>query len=115
MPYANEPHALSLDFNETQLDQILAKAISELRLFIKSQLTTDPATPRAIDFNGEISFAVRARLGELQTVQKESFGPLIAQAILSGSNDTSDDNRDRKPVQYVVPSETRDRTDRTRV
>jgi hypothetical protein len=88
MPYANKPHALSLDFNETQLDQILAKATSEVRFFIKSQLTTDPATPRAIDFNGEVSFAVRARLGQLQNVQQESFVPLIAQEILSDSNDT---------------------------
>lgn len=38
---------------------------------IKSQLATDPATPRAIDINGEVSFAVRARLGQLQNVQRE--------------------------------------------
>jgi hypothetical protein len=75
MPYANKPHALSLDFNETQ---ILAKATSEIRFFIKSQLATDPATPCAIDFNGEVSFAVRARLGQLQNVQQESFVPLVA-------------------------------------
>src|SRR5262249_31385870 len=97
MPYANKLHALSLDFNETQLDQILAKAISEVRFFIKSQLSRDPATPRAIDFNGEVSFAVRARLGQLQNVQQENFVPLIAQEILSDGNDTRDTQTANKP------------------
>lgn len=82
MAYAGELHALSLDFNETQLNQILSKATPQLRSFLKTQLTADPSTPRTIDFDGEVSFGVRARLGHLQKVQKESFVPLVAQEIL---------------------------------
>ena len=98
MPYANKTHALSLDFNQTQLDQILAKATSHTRFFIKSQVTKDPETPRAIDLNGEISFAVRARLGQLQHVQKESFVPLIAQEILSDSSERRDSETVTSPA-----------------
>lgn len=82
MPYAGEPHALSLDFNEAQLEQILSKATRQLRDFIKSQLATDPDTPRTIDFDGEVSFGVRARLGNIQKVQNESFVPLVTQEIM---------------------------------
>ncbi len=83
--YANERHALSLDFNEGQLNQILAKATPELSAFIRSQLEADPTTPRAIRFEEEIPFDVRARLGQLQKAQHEEFVPLVAQEIVSGS------------------------------
>lgn len=82
MPLAGELHALSLDLNQGQLDQILAKASPQLVLFLRNELLPDPITPRAIDFKGEIVFGVRARLGELQKVQNESFVPLVAQEIL---------------------------------
>jgi hypothetical protein len=82
MPYAGEIHAVSLDFNQAQLDKILLRASQQIRSYIRSQIAADPATPRTIDFEGEISFDVRARLGEPQKVQKEVFVPLIAQEIL---------------------------------
>jgi hypothetical protein len=82
MPYAGETHALSLDFDQAQLNKILLKASQKLRTYIKSQIAADPTTPRTIDFEGEISFGVRARLGEQQKVPKEIFVPLIAQEIL---------------------------------
>jgi hypothetical protein len=80
--YAGEVHALSLDFGQAQLDKILLRTSSELRMFIKTQIARDPATPRTIDFEGEIYFGVRTRLGEPQKVEKEVFVPLIAQEIL---------------------------------
>jgi hypothetical protein len=82
MPYAGEMHALSLDFDETHLARILSKAPEQLRAYITTQLAADPATPRTIDFDGEITFGVRARLGKLQRVQRESFVPLVAQEIM---------------------------------
>lgn len=82
MPYAGEPHALSLDFDQNQLDQMLAKAPPPLRAFLKDQLAADPATPRTIDFDGSVTFGVRARLGQMQKVQRESFVPLVAEEIL---------------------------------
>lgn len=81
LPYDGQVYALSLDFSESHLDEILAKASPELRLHIRAQLLADPATPRTIDFEGEVSFGVRARLGALQKVQRESFVPLVAQEI----------------------------------
>ena len=82
IPHAGELHALSLDFNQKQLEQILSKAPPSLAAFLRAELARDPASPRTIDFEGEISFGVRARPGQLQKVQRESFVPLVAQEIL---------------------------------
>ena len=82
LPLAGELHALSLDFSQNQLEQILAKAPNQIASFIHQELARDPFTPRTIDFEGEIVFGVRARLGELQKVQHESFVPLVAQEIM---------------------------------
>ena len=82
MPYAGEMHALSLDFDETHLARILSKAPEQLRAYIRAQLAADPETPHTIDFKGEVSFGVRARLGEIQTAQHESFVPLVAKEIM---------------------------------
>jgi len=82
IPFAGELHALSLDFNQKQLDQILSKASPQIASFIRKELTRDPSTPRTLDFEGEVVFGVRARIGELQKVQRESFVPLVAQEII---------------------------------
>lgn len=82
MPFAGELHALSLDFNHKQLDQILSKASPQIASFIRKELTHDPSTSRTLNFEGEVVFGVRARLGELQKVQRERFVPLVAQEII---------------------------------
>lgn len=82
LPIAGEMHALSLDFNQKQLEQILSKAPAPVAAFISNELSGDPSTPRTIDFEGEAVFGVRTRLGQLQQVQRESFVPLVAQEIL---------------------------------
>ena len=82
MPLAGEFHALSLDFNQEQLDKILSKASSQIASFLRKELASDPSTPRRLDFEGVVVFTVRARLGQLQKVQRESFVPLVAQEIL---------------------------------
>jgi hypothetical protein len=64
------------------LDQILAKAPAQLATFIRAELGRDPASPRTIDFEGEVPFGVRARLGQIQKLQKERFVPLVAQEII---------------------------------
>jgi hypothetical protein len=80
-PSAGE-YALSLDFNQQQLEQILAAAPPEIAHLLRTKLLQDPTTCRTIDFPGEITFAVRARLGSVQTTSRESFVPFIAQEIL---------------------------------
>jgi hypothetical protein len=82
MPYEGEPHALSLDFNQKQLEQILSKAAPQIRDQIFAEIAGDPASQRTICFEGDVSFAVRARLGQLQKVQGESLVPLVATEIL---------------------------------
>ncbi len=86
IPLVGELHALSLDFNQEQLEQILSKAPPQIAVYLRQEISRDPVTPRRIDFEGEVVFGVRARLGELQAAQRESFVPLVAQEILSGSN-----------------------------
>jgi hypothetical protein len=75
-------YALSLDFNQAQLEQILAKADPLIAAFVRTEISQDPASPRSIDFEGHIVFGVRARLGQLQTAAKEQFVPLVTQEIL---------------------------------
>ena len=81
VPSDGEVCALSLDFDHRQLEQILSKASPELAAFLRKEISRDPS-PRTIDFDGEVAFGVRARLGQLQVVQRESFVPLVAQEIL---------------------------------
>ena len=80
IPYGGINHALSLDFSRAQLEQILIRCDYALRAYILQELRNE--TPRTIDLPGEVSFGVRARLGSVQTVQKEQFVPLVAQEIL---------------------------------
>ena len=82
LPWEGEICSLSLDFNNRQLEEILAKASPELSAFIRNEISRDPSTPRTIDFGGEVAFAVRARLGPMQVIQRESFVPLVTQQIL---------------------------------
>ena len=81
MPYAGEPHALSLDFNQSQLDEILSLGDVDIARFVRQELDRDPFTLRTIDLPQAILFPVRARLGKLQRVAQESFVPLVAQEI----------------------------------
>ncbi len=82
LPYEGVWHALSLDFDQTQLDQILMKTTPQIREYLKAEISRDPETQRRIDFDGEITFGVRARLGQLQKVAREDFVPLVVQEIL---------------------------------
>jgi hypothetical protein len=74
-------YALSLDFNKTILKDILYKAPKNISNILKNEISKDPNTLRTIDFEGEVVFGVRARLGELQRAQNESFVPFVAQDI----------------------------------
>ena len=49
IPYAGQLHAMSLDFGPDHLEAILSRGSPRLRMFVKSQLVQDPATPRDID------------------------------------------------------------------
>ena len=81
LPFDGQVFALSLDFNEEHLNQILRKASPELRFEVEQQVAADPAAPRGIAFRGEVSFGVRARLGAVQKATAESFVPLVALEI----------------------------------
>ena len=81
IPVDDELHALSLDFTISQLNEILSKATLPLANYLRKELARDSVTLRTIDFEGEVIFGVRARLGELQVVQNERFVPLVAREI----------------------------------
>jgi len=82
MPYQGELHALSLDFDQQQLERILSAASPKVRSLIQTELEADPISQRNIDIDEFVTFAVRARLGKVQKVERETFVPLVAQAIL---------------------------------
>ena len=79
--YEGERHAVSLDFNHTQLELILARADNSIAAVLQAELARDSTSPRSIGFPGHVTFGVRARLGQLQTVAKEQFVPLVAREI----------------------------------
>ena len=79
--YAGQFHAMSLDFGPEHLEAILSRGSPRLRMFVKSQLKQDPATPRSIDFPEPVYCYVSARLGEEQQGKYEIFIPLIVQSI----------------------------------
>jgi hypothetical protein len=81
LPYDGERCALSLDFNQEHLEQILAKAPHRIAVFIRQEIFRDPSSPRTIDFEGEVIFGVRARLGQLQVLERERFVPLVAEDV----------------------------------
>jgi hypothetical protein len=80
--YRGTWHALSLDFNEAQLQEILARTTPEVADSLRAELRRDPASARSIDLPGQIIFSVRARFGKLQTAEKEQFVPLVVHGIL---------------------------------
>ena len=82
MPFDGKVYAMSLDFDQNHLDKILSKAPQKLSRYLSSELLRDPGTPRTIDFEGEVVFSVRARLGEMQRVPNERFVPFVAQKIM---------------------------------
>jgi hypothetical protein len=82
IPFDGKIYAMSLDFSQHHLDRILRKATQDISRDLNRELSKNPNTPRTIDFEGEIIFDVRARLGELQQVQKESFVPFVAEEIM---------------------------------
>ena len=81
-PYDGVLHALSLDFDHYQLERILSKADPRVAALLCAELSCDPTSPRSIDLERCVVFGVRARLGRLQTAEREQFVPLIAQEIL---------------------------------
>jgi len=95
--YEGEMHALSLDFNHEQLERILSSAEPGLAAAIRTDLARDPALPRRINFQGQVPFAVRARLGQLQTAAKEQYVPLLAQEI------PRNDQAGRAAISIVIP------------
>jgi hypothetical protein len=81
--YGGEMHALSLDFNQAQLEIILAGADPQVAVFVRAELSKDPISSRTIELDGFVNFGVRARLGCLETGTKnDQFVPLVAQEIL---------------------------------
>ena len=82
MERGGEFYAVSLDFNYTQLQQILSEADSRIATLVRASISEDPVSPRSIELEGHVVFSVRARLGQLQSAAKEQFVPLIAQELL---------------------------------
>jgi hypothetical protein len=82
--YDGEWYALSLDFNQRQLETILSHAAPTVAQCVRRELSRDPSSPRSLDFDQEVRFGVRARLGPLQRGQTEDFVPLVCQEVMPG-------------------------------
>lgn len=83
MPLDGDIYALSLDFNQKQLDEILNQTHSASKSIIELELLKDPLSARTIDFKDAIKFHAVARLGTLESNAQESYVPLILHEVLS--------------------------------
>ena len=81
-PYDGELHALSLDFDDLSIAQILAQAPEAIYQQFRGELSRDPATSRTIELPSGVTFSVRARLGQIQQVPGEQFVPLVVQEVV---------------------------------
>ena len=79
--HQGERHAVSLDFDADQLQEILVKGSPTLRKWIERQICQDPITPRRIDLPETIHCGIRARLGEEQRGELETFVPLVIESV----------------------------------
>ncbi|MBN1548330.1 MAG: hypothetical protein JW902_16895 [Syntrophaceae bacterium] len=82
MVYAGEPHALTIDFSEEQLNEILMKASPEAREQIKTRIALKTATVYSFALDEDIPFVVRACLGSIQKAALEQFVPLVVQEVI---------------------------------
>jgi hypothetical protein len=80
--YDGEWYALSLDFDQGQLEAVLSHAPTTVAQDVRRELSRDPKSPRSLDFAQEVRVGVRARLGRLQRSQTEDFVPLVCQEVL---------------------------------
>ncbi len=76
-------YAVSLDFGQEHLDRILSLAPPHVARHVRTELTRDSTSPRAIDLPEPIQVDVRARLGQPQKGSSEVFVPLICHEILT--------------------------------
>src|SRR4051812_24073159 len=57
-PYDGVLHALSLDFNSFQMEQILTKAEARTAGLLRAELSRDPRSPRSINLERPVNFGV---------------------------------------------------------
>jgi hypothetical protein len=81
-----ETHAISLDFGLEILGAILSLCPDEIAQFIGTDLTNNAFVGHTSELPAAITFAVTARLGELQTADQEQYVPLVAQSVSSLSD-----------------------------
>ncbi len=81
-PYDGELHALSLDFDDASMAQILSHAPEAIYQQVRGEIGRDPETPRTIELPAGVTFSVRARLGQIQQTPGEQFVPLVVQEVV---------------------------------
>lgn len=81
MVFDGEPHAVSLDFGVEALKAIHALCPDEIAQFIADELSENSFEGYTIELPEPVTLAVTARLGELQTAEKEQYVPLIVQSV----------------------------------
>ena len=88
VPYEGETHALSLDFGNENLTEILSLVSPDVRQDISLELARDPNRPRSIHFPSPVYCDhICASLGDIQHGPYESYIPLniIEVGVSSGS------------------------------
>lgn len=110
--YDGEWYALSLDFDQSQLEAVLSHAPTTVARGVRRELSRDPNSPRSLDFAQAIRVGVRARLGRLQRSQTEDFVPLVCQQVLPGLSGAA---APRAPADPLIVSVQREAVVRRRI
>ncbi|MDQ3398023.1 MAG: hypothetical protein M3511_09685 [Deinococcota bacterium] len=81
MEFDGEPHAVSLDFGVKILEAIRVLCSDEIAQFIAGQLSANSFEGYTIELPEPVALAVTARLGKMQTAEKEQYVPLVVQSV----------------------------------
>lgn len=78
-----EQDAVSFDFPSPLLDAVIGLAPDTTRRFIRDNLASASHYPHKIQIYQPFSIGIEAKLGELVTVEREQFVPMIVQKVFA--------------------------------
>lgn len=80
-PYNDEVYALSVDFDDEALIQMMVFSSLFTQEQLIKELQSDPITPRTIDLVDSFSVSLSLKLGNIQKNQNETFLPFLIHKI----------------------------------
>jgi hypothetical protein len=78
-------YAVSLDFNNTAVTELCAIAPSSIRTEIQGGIQSFFGRSLTLEFSEPFTFGIEATIGDVQTVEREQFAPLVVNRVFAVS------------------------------